>query len=102
MKKGFMFQRIGFFLYLFMLLVAAAYALSFMTDYGNLFGFVYLENKPVTDFYNKMQTFNQISFWFAVVGAISIIAMFALQLKTKVSDLFALGIMSSFGEDCSS
>ena len=45
MKKGFMFQRIGFFLYLFMLLVAAAYALSFMTDYGNLFGFVYLENK---------------------------------------------------------
>ncbi|MCI9182551.1 MAG: hypothetical protein HFG90_04765 [Acholeplasmatales bacterium] len=97
MKKGFIFQRIGFFLYLFMLLVAAAYALSFMTDYGNLFGFVYLENKPVTDFYNKMQTFNQISFWFAVVGAISIIAMFALQLKTKVSDLFALGIMSSFG-----
>lgn len=97
MEKGFKIQRIGFVIYLLMMIVLAIYALSFMTSYQNLFGYVTKANASITTFHNHMQNFNQGIFWLAVVSVLSIIVMFALELRTKICDKFALGVMSGFG-----
>lgn len=97
MEKSFKLQRIGFIIYLITLLIAAFFSLSFMTDYENLFGFYFPVNKGVIDFHLHMVDFNNVMFWFSVVGCISIIFMFVLELRTKICDWFALGVMTTFG-----
>ncbi|MCM1130880.1 MAG: hypothetical protein NC310_03960 [Roseburia sp.] len=97
MEKGFKIQRIGFVIYLLTMIVLALYTLSFMTDYQNLFGYLLKQNESITRFYEHMQAFNQIIFWLAIVSVLSIIVMFVLELRTRICDRFALGVMSCFG-----
>lgn len=97
MKKGFKLQRIGVIVYLLTMVAVAIYSIGFMTYYEGLFGLELPVNAPITAFYEHMQSFNRVFFWLAIVGVISIIFMFMLELKTKVCDKFALVIMSLFG-----
>ncbi len=97
MEKRFKMQRIGFILYLLMLVIVAIYSLSFMTSYENLFGFFLKENQGVIDFHKHMLAYNDVLFWFSVVGCVSILFMFILELRAKICDWFALGVMTAFG-----
>ncbi len=97
MEKSFKIQKVGFVVYLLTMIMLAIYALSFMTSYQNLFGFETKANASVAAFHNHMQDFNQTLFWLAVIGVISIIFMFVLELRTKICDKLALAVMTTFG-----
>ena len=97
MEKTFKIQRVGFIIYLITLLIVAFFSLSFMTNYENLFGFYLPINKGVIDFHQHMLGYNNVLFWFSVVGCVSILFMFVFELKSKICDLFALGVMTTFG-----
>ncbi len=96
MKKLFKLQKIMFFVYLIMLVVSAIYSLSFMTSYQDLFGFSLSKNQGIISFYDNMISFNNMIFWFSLIGCISILAMFMLELKSKIPDKFALIVTSAF------
>lgn len=97
MEKGFKIQKVGFVVYLLTMIMLAIYALSFMTSYQNLFGFERKANAGVAAFHNHMQSFNQVIFWLSVISVLSIIVMFVLELRTKICDKLALGVMTGFG-----
>ncbi len=97
MEKGFKFQKVGFVVYLLVMIIVAIYSVCFMTNYYDLYGYLTKANAGIKDFYTHLQAFNRIFFWFALAGVISIIFMFALELRKKVCDKIALGIMSAFG-----
>lgn len=97
MEKRFKVQKVGFIIYLIALLIVAFFSLSFMTHYENLFGFYLPINKGVIEFHEHMLSYNNVLFWFSVVGCVSIIFMFVLELRAKICDWFALGVMTTFG-----
>ena len=96
MKKSFKIQKVGFVVYLLTMIVFAIFALSFMTSYQNLFGFVFKVNLSIAAFHDHMQAFNQVIFWVAVVGVASIILMYVFELRTKVCDKLAAIVMTPF------
>ncbi len=96
MNKIFKFQKVMFVCYFIMLILSAIYALSFMTAYQDLFGYENVLNESVANFHTELQKYNRVIFYLAVVGAISIIPLFALEINKKVPDKIALIIMGAF------
>lgn len=71
------------------------YALGFMTQYRELFGFKLKQNKGVADFYEiTLQGFNKYIFIVSLIGMLMIFIAYCLEINSKVPDKFALIIMS--------
>lgn len=74
--------------------VVFAYALSFMTDYAQLFGLMLKPNAGVASFHDEsMQHFNQFIFIFSLAGVCTIALGEILQLRKCVPDVFAVAVM---------
>lgn len=93
MEKIFNVQKISSKVYIAMVVISFIYTLVFMTSYWNLANFEYAVNKPIAEFYDGMQSFNFIQYYFAIAGLISIILMFAFEVMKKVCDKLAMVIV---------
>lgn len=90
MKKLFIGQKISFVVYIIIVIATFIYTLGFMTAYADLEMFDYEINKPIQEFHNSILIpFNNLIFWFAIVGVIGIVVMIALEYFKKIPDLFA-------------
>lgn len=94
MKKIFQAQKAVSVIYIILAIVSLVYALSFMTEFGDLFGLRLQQNSKIANFHDViLQSFNrQILIW-ALAGIAVILAAFALETFTKVPDRFALVVM---------
>lgn len=94
MRKIFNAQKAVTVIFILLTLVSFVYALAFMTEFSDLFGLRMQQNSKIANFHDViLQSFNrQILVW-ALVGIGVIFAAFALELFTKVPDLFALIVM---------
>ena len=96
LEKSFKFQKVMFVIYLLMIVISFIFALSFMTQYSNLFGLETVLNQGVIDFYDHMQSFNKMYIYLLIVSLVSIIFMFMLETHHRVADTFALIVMGVF------
>ncbi len=97
MKKLFTVQKIAFVLYIAVTLAAFVYAVAFMTQYSDLVGLKTTQNKLVANFYEVgLQTFNRWILAWALVAMAGIALSFALELRTRVPDRFALVVAALF------
>lgn len=94
--KCFKFQKIMFVIYLVMLVASFIFAMSFMTQYADLFGLESPLNEGIANFHDAMQVFNKQIFGLSAVGLISIVFMYLLETNKKVSDKLAIIVMSVF------
>ncbi len=95
LRKSFKLQKIMFFIYLFVVITEFIFSISFMTQYSNLFGLILPLNEGIKLFHDDMQVFNRIIFYFSLVGLISIILIYVLEINKKVCDRFALIVIGS-------
>lgn len=73
------------------------FALTFMTEYKDLFGLKLKQNSQISFFHDSvLQTFNRQIFVFALVGILVILCSFLLEVFSKVPDRFALMVMGRF------
>lgn len=95
MERSFRLQKIMFKGYIVAMVLAALFALGFMTRYSNLFGLELELNAGIKNFHdNVLQKNNNFYFWIGIIGSVSIILMFALEINKKICDLFALIVSS--------
>ncbi len=94
LRKSFKFQKVMFYIYMIFLIACFIFAISFMTQYSNLFGLELPMNDGVTAFHSSMQKFDRNIIFFSLASIVSIIFMFALEVHKKVVDKFAFVIMS--------
>lgn len=93
--NSFKLQRIMFVIYILIMVVVFIYSLGFMTDYSNLFGMEQGVNESIASFHDKtLQNFNSSIFIYSVIGVVSIIALFALQINKKICDTLAVVIVN--------
>lgn len=100
MKKIFNIQKISSKVYILIVIATFLFSLAFMTSYANLAGFEYPSNIEITEFYNSMQSFNFMIYYFAIAGLITIALLIAMEVTKKVADKTALiivGISGSLG-----
>lgn len=97
MEKTFKIQKISSKIYLAVIIISFIYGLVFMTQFWNLANFEYTANEPITHFYNSMQSFNFILYYFSIAGLISIAFLFALEIMKKVCDKVAMIAVCVFG-----
>lgn len=96
MKKIFMTQKIFSIVYIVCIIFSFIYSLYFMTDYAGLRGFARPANQELIDLYAGLQSFNFMIYWFAIIGLVSIIFFFALEVFKKVCDRLALIVINLF------
>lgn len=97
MKKLFILQKISMIVYVVAVLSTFLYSLYFMTAYANLAGFELPLNEDLRVFHDEtMQRFNFVIFYFSVIGAISVLALFVLQVNKKICDKLSLITSVSF------
>lgn len=94
MKKIFQAQKAVSVIYIILAIVSLVYALSFMTEFSDLFGLRLQQNSKIANFHDViLQSFNrQILIW-ALAGVAVILIAFTLEIFTKVPDRFALVVM---------
>ncbi len=97
MEKTFKIQKISSKIYIFLAVAAFIYTLMFMTSFWKLAGYETLSNVLITEFYDGMQNFNFIQYYFAIAGLVSIAFLFAFDVMKKVCDKVALIVVSVFG-----
>ena len=96
LKRSFKMQKIMFFMYLFVVILEFIFAVSFMTQYSNLFGLELPLNDGIRIFHDNMQIFDRFMFYSSLVGLVSIIFIYALEVNKKVCDRFALIVLGVF------
>lgn len=93
--NSFKLQKIMFIIYILIMVVVFIYTLGFMTDYSNLFGMEQGVNESIALFHDKtLQNFNSSIFIYSVIGVVSIIALFALQINKRICDTLAVVIVN--------
>lgn len=93
--NSFKLQKIMFIIYILVMVVVFIYTLGFMTDYSNLFGMEQGVNESIALFHDKtLQNFNSSIFIYSVIGVVSIIALFALQINKRICDTLAVVIVN--------
>ncbi len=90
MKKLFKFQKIMSIVYIIATIAFFFYVLGFMTHMTDLAVLAYPQNKHLKEFHTEAMAFNKLVFYISLVGLVSIVLVFALELRTKVQDLFGL------------
>jgi len=94
MVKAFKIQKAMWWVFMVCMLTLFVYSLWFMTDFKDLFGLELKINKPVAYFHDVvMQGFNQQLFVASLIGCSAIFLSLCLEIRTKVPDAIALGIM---------
>ena len=93
LKISYICQRVFSVLFILNVIVVCLYTLWFMTDFMGMRGFVF-KGKVASDFYDKLQPFNQRMFYFALLGVISIIFVKVFDFTKNVVDYAGLIIMS--------
>ena len=96
LEKSFKFQKVMFVIYILVIVISFIFALSFMTQYANLFGLQLVLNQSIIDFHNNMQNFNKMYIYLLIISLVSIIFMFLLETHHRVADRFALIVMGVF------
>lgn len=94
MRSVFKLQKILTAVYVLVSIAAFIFALSFMTEYGDLFGLRLPLNKEIAEFHDViLQIFNrQILIW-SIVAVAGILLIVMLEVFTKVPDRLALVVM---------
>jgi ABC-type multidrug transport system permease subunit len=93
MKRIFRVQKTMMVLFIVAATVVFVFSLYFMTDFKDLFGLQLKANRPIMEFHDTtMQGFNQSLFWFSLLGLVTIIFQFFLEIGKKVPDLFAIAV----------
>ncbi len=87
-------QKVMYYGFLIMEIIASIYALAFMTDFAVLFGLRTEANAPIAEFHNVlMQEFNQAIFIFAIIGILTFVCSKILTVNKTIVDKIALVIM---------
>lgn len=92
-KNLFITQKIVFVIYSVVMLLLFVYALSFMTDFKELFG---QSNRAIAEFHDvTLQGFNRLVFTVGIISVLSFVALVILEIKNKIADYFALAFVGA-------